>query len=745
MDFKETLIKYKFPPDAIAALTASGIKNLHPPQADAVRKGILDKESLVMAVPTAAGKTLIAELVMLKSILHDGGKCLYIAPLKALASEKYHDFKDKYEPLGIKVGIAIGDLDSPSKFLSRYQIIIATAEKVDSLLRSKAQWLIESLNVVVLDEIHYLNDDSRGPTLEILTTRLKQLNPKIQFLALSATVKNADEMAEWLNAKLTTSQWRPIPLREGVYYNERIMFDNGAVRIVKEEAPDDVSKLCLDTLKGGGQVLVFVNSRRSAQAASREVAKSVAEILKPEEREALKVLADEIMADDDLTKVCRKLAETVRMGAAFHHAGLKPHQRKLIEDHFRRGVIKVISSTPTLAAGVNLPARRAVIRDTKRYASGLGSVYISSSEYKQCAGRAGRPQYDDHGEAIVMAKSLSESHALFDKFILAEPDPVISKLGNESVLRIHVLASISAGYVHDVNGMLEFINHTFLAHQKLTPNLLEVISNIFEFLHEKGFINKSGFRYFPTPFGSHTSRLYIDPLTSLTLRDGLKKIHEGKSFSSLGLLHLMTCCPDSELLSVGKADYELLEEYASKMEDELIMSEADVAMLEDLYSYLSTVKTTWMLSQWIDEVKEDDICDSFGIGPGDIYRHTESSQWLLYAAGLIAELFGYKNLTFTLEHLRNRIKYGIKEELLELVSLKGVGRIRARQLFGKGYKKISDIKFANVDELAAIKQIGRSLARDIVQQAHTPPKRFRSQANVETIDEEPEPPVEVNG
>jgi helicase len=744
MNFKEVLIKYKFPAEAIAALTASGIQNLHPPQADAVKKGILDKESLVMAVPTAAGKTLIAELVMLKSILHEGGKCLYIAPLKALASEKYHDFKDKYEKLGIKVGIAIGDLDSPSKFLSRYQIIVATAEKVDSLLRSKAQWLIEALTVVVLDEVHYINDESRGPTLEILTTRIKQLNPKIQFLALSATVKNADEMAGWLNAKLTTSQWRPIPLREGVYYNERIMFDNGAIRVVKEEAPDDVSKLCMDTLRGGGQVLVFVNSRRSAQACSREVSKSVVEILKPAEREALNTLADEILADDDLTKVCRKLADTIRLGAAFHHAGLKPHQRKLIEDNFRRNVIKVICSTPTLAAGVNLPARRAIIRDSKRYASGLGSVYISPSEYKQCAGRAGRPQYDDHGEALLMAKSLSESHAMFDKFILAEPDPVISKLGNESVLRIHVLASIAAGYVHDVTSMLEFISHTFLSYQKMTPNLLETISNIFEFLHEKGFIDKSGFRYFPTLFGSHTSRLYIDPLTSLTLRDGLKKIHEGKSFSSRGLLHLMTCCPDSELLSVGKADYELLEEFAAKCEDELIMTENDVAMLEDMYTYLSTIKTTWMLNQWIDEEKEDNICDTFGIGPGDIYRHTESSQWLLYAAGLIAELFGFKNLTFTLDHLRNRIKYGIKEELLDLTSLKGVGRVRARALFHKGYKKMADLKLANVDELAAVKQIGRTLARDLVQQAHTPPRKFRTQSNVETLDE-PEPPVEVNG
>lgn len=735
MDFKSVLLQYQFPAEAINALLASGITTLHPPQADAIKKGVLDKENLVMAVPTAAGKTLIAELVMLKSILHDGGKCLYIAPLKALASEKYHDFKNKYEPLGIKVGIAIGDLDSPSKFLSKYQIIVATAEKVDSLLRSKAQWLIEALTVVVLDEIHFINDESRGPTLEILTTRIKQLNPKIQFLALSATVKNSDEMAGWLNAKLTKSQWRPIPLREGVFYNDRIMFDNSAIKIVKEEAPDDVSKLTLDTLRGGGQVLIFVNSRRSAQACSREVAKSIVKTLKPEDKEALKLIADEILDDPDVTKVCRKLADTIRMGAAFHHAGLKPNQRKLIEDNFRRNVIKVICSTPTLAAGVNLPARRAIIRDCKRYASGMGSVYISTSEYKQCAGRAGRPQYDDHGEAILLAKTLSESHALFDKFILAEPEPVISKLGNESALRIHVLSSIAAGYVHDVNGMLDFISHTFLSYQKMTPNLLELIGNIFEFLHEKGFIEKSGFRYYATLFGSHTSRLYIDPLTSLILRDGLKKIHDGKSFSSLGLLHLMTCCPDSELLSVGKVDYEIIEDFAAKCEDELIMTEQDIAMLEDVYTYLSTIKTTWMLDQWIEEEKEETMCDSFNVGPGDIYRHIESAQWLLYAAGLIANMFEFKNLTFTIEHLRNRIKYGIKEELLSLVSLKGVGRVRARHLFHKGYKNLTDLKFVDVEELASVKTIGKSLARDIIQQVHSPASKKSFQtSSTETLD-----------
>ena len=201
-------------------------------------------------MPTASGKTFIAELCMLKSILHNDGRCLYIAPLKALASEKFEDFKEKYSSLGIKVGIATGDFDSPNKFLNRYQIVIATAEKVDSLLRSRARWLLSGLSVVVIDEIHFLNDGARGPTLEILIARIKQLNPDIQFLGLSATVSNAGEIAGWLKAEPVISEWRPVPLREGVYYNEQIVFNRSGTKLIKEDTREDLSKLTLDTLRG---------------------------------------------------------------------------------------------------------------------------------------------------------------------------------------------------------------------------------------------------------------------------------------------------------------------------------------------------------------------------------------------------------------------------------------------------------------------------------------------------------------
>ena len=319
MNVKELLRQYSFPQSVIDIFEQEGITTLHPPQAEAIRKGVLDKKNVVMAVPTAAGKTLIAELCLLKSVLQENGRVLYIAPLKALASEKYHDFKRKYERLGISVGIATGDLDSPGKYLDKYNVLIATAEKVDSLLRSKASWLIHNLSLVILDEIHFIDDQQRGPTLEILITRIKQMKPGIQILALSATISNAQEIAGWLKAELALSHWRPIPLKEGVYYNERITFNNDSVRLIKEDADDDLNKLTLDTLRGGGQVLVFVNSRRSAQASSRELCGSSSAVLKPAEKALLKELARDIGQDPSATKVCKKLADTIAQGAAFHH------------------------------------------------------------------------------------------------------------------------------------------------------------------------------------------------------------------------------------------------------------------------------------------------------------------------------------------------------------------------------------------------------------------------------------------
>lgn len=200
------------------------ISKLMPCQEKAVKSGLFNGKSLLVCTPTASGKTLIAEFLFTKKILESKGKAIYIVPLKALANEKFSEFKRKYSAL-MKIALSIGDLDQPEPYLANYDLIICTAEKLDSLIRHHSPWL-SSVSTVVIDEIHLLNDVSRGPTLEILITILKSVLKNLQVIALSATIGNPEELAEWLNAELITDNWRPVPLYKGVYHNGQILFDS---------------------------------------------------------------------------------------------------------------------------------------------------------------------------------------------------------------------------------------------------------------------------------------------------------------------------------------------------------------------------------------------------------------------------------------------------------------------------------------------------------------------------------------
>ena len=200
-------------------LADMGMVELYPPQEEAIHAGALEGKNLVLASPTASGKTLVAELCALKHVLELDGKVLYLSPLRALASEKFEEFQ-KYTKIRkangrrVSVGVSTGDYDSSDPWMGKHDIIVTTNEKADSLLRHRAKW-VNDVSLVVADEVHLLNDADRGPTLEVVLARLMQVNPDVQLLVLSATIKNVGELAEWLKAISVTTEWRPVTLREG--------------------------------------------------------------------------------------------------------------------------------------------------------------------------------------------------------------------------------------------------------------------------------------------------------------------------------------------------------------------------------------------------------------------------------------------------------------------------------------------------------------------------------------------------
>lgn len=711
----EELEKYGMPVEALKVLREAGVSELYPPQEEAVLQGLLGlRSSFVISVPTASGKTLIAELLMVRSLLERHGKCLYIVPLRALAREKYEDFK-KYEALGLKVAMSTGDFDSKDAWLANYDVIISTSEKADSLLRHRSEWLRE-VNVLVADEIHLINDAHRGPTLEVTIAKLLHLNPALLVLGLSATIKNAHEIAQWLKAELVAMDWRPVELREGVFYQDEIFFNDSKLQEVEEVCKGDVINLALEVVKNGGQSLVFVNTRQSAERVALDASKEVRKLFSEAGSTKLKDLSKRALgALAEPTRICKRLGRALEGGAAFHHAGLAAKQRKIIEEGFKSNLIKVIAATPTLAAGVNLPARRVVIRDYTRYEANLGRVKIPVLEYKQQAGRAGRPKYDDYGEAVLLARNYDERSMLLDNYVLAEPEEIYSKLAVEAALRTHVLATIAMDYANSFYSLLEFFSKTFFSYQQ-EPRVLEGhIHRILDFLLKEGLCEEKGDIITATPFGKRVSELYLDPLSAVMLRDGLYKAQH-KATVDFSYLHLLATIPEVSSLYLRRKDYDLCVKAAYEHEEH-VLAEMPNQLAEPwrFEEFLSQVKTALFFQDWIGERSEDFLLEKFNLGPGDIRTKVDLADWILYSAYEIGLLFKFSKLGEVLR-LRTRMRHGVKEELLELVSLRGVGRARGRRLYSAGYKTLKDLKNAKVEGLARVELIGRKTAESIKEQ-----------------------------
>ncbi|EMA60447.1 ski2-like helicase [Halorubrum distributum JCM 13561] len=741
------------------ALEAEGVAELYPPQQAAVEAGVVDGESLVAAVPTASGKTLIAELAMLSSI-ERGGKALYIVPLRALASEKKAEF-ERWEEFGVTVGVSTGNYDSDGEWLASRDIIVATSEKVDSLIRNGAPW-IDDLTCVVSDEVHLVDDSHRGPTLEVTLAKLRKVNPGLQTVALSATVGNADVIADWLDAELVESDWRPIELRTGVHFGNAINFDDGSQREVPvERGEDQTARLVADALDTeedgqGGSSLVFVNSRRNAESSARKLGEVTAPRLTGDERDRLRELAEEIRGVSD-TDTSEDLADAVEQGSAFHHAGLASEHRSLIEDAFRDRLIKCVSATPTLAAGVNTPARRVIVRDWRRYDGEFGGMQpLDVLEIHQMCGRAGRPGLDPYGEAVLLANSADTREELFDRYVWAEAEPVRSKLAAEPALRTHVLATVASGFAATRDGLLSFLDNTLYATQTDDEGRLAAVTDtVLDYLEVNGFVDRDrdggSEGLAATGIGHTVSRLYLDPMSAAEILDGLRTVADGAddegaesgefvpadgadagadpdadepgfttytregdegsdsgveaaesegdspAVTPLGLYHLVSRTPDTYELYLKSGDREEYTEVCYEREAEFlgdVPSEYEDVRFED---WLAALKTARLLEDWANEVDEDRIAERYGVGPGDIRGKVDTAEWLLRAAETLArDVEGIDgDVVVQVREARKRLEYGVREELLDLAGVRNVGRKRARRLYEAGIESRADLREAD--------------------------------------------------
>ena len=678
-----------------------GIQKLNPPQTEAVQKGLLNDKPLLIVSPTASGKTLMAELGMISHLLNKGGKVVYVTPLRALTNEKYMTFKD-WEQLGFKVAMTSGDYDTDDYWLKDYDIIVATYEKLDSLWRHNADWLKE-VDYFILDEFHYMNDSERGPVVESVAIRAKR---KGIVLALSATIGNYVEIAKWLKADVVATNWRPVPLKEGVIYSGKkkdyiITYKDGSSRKVYGECP--IVAYTLDIVSKDGQVLVFRSSRKYAESTAVKISQYM-NFVKLDDKKLREVAQRIKEVEDAGSNEKEALSNLILRGVAYHHAGLSKGLRDIIEEAFRERVIKVIVATPTLAAGVNLPARAVVIGDIHRFnRKVIGFTdYISVMEYKQMSGRAGRPGYDQYGESVIVVRNRDEVDRVWQRYLNSDVEPLESKLGSESAFYSFILSIIASEQGVTEKTLNDYVQDTLLPRELAKKYFKQAIN----WLLHNDFVAQEGEKYVLTKFGRRISDLYLNPFTAVTIKDALTKNEKG---CVIAYFHLLAYTPDGPLVSVSKAEEDVL---LNELDCELFVEEPYDEY--EFSNYLSALKVAFIMRDWIEEVDEDTILGKYGIGSGDLRAIIDTMDWLTYSAYHVASVLELEEHKEVLEKLHLRVKDGIKEELIPLVKVSGIGRVRARLLYSHGIKTPEDI----VMNPEKVKQLlGPKLGEKIVREA----------------------------
>jgi len=651
-------------------------------------------KNVVISALTGSGKTLLAEIGMYKAI-KEGKSIIYLVPLKALGNEKYTYFKEFFDNEGYKTTIRSGDYDSEDDDLPEYDVVIATYEKMDSLLRHRNKF-IEKVGLIVVDESHSIGDTTRGSTLEILLTRLMIKCQNARIICLTAVMQNSNELAKWLNAEFCLSTWRAVPLAEGVSYWEgnrfTIMWKDGRRDQFEQLAPDLVTSLALQTIAvQQAQVLIACMSRKETYTMSRRIAPEISKCLTEDEKEQLNMLAEHINN--------RELAEFLKQGVAVHNASLNKQQRLLIEEAFKRRILKAISSTSTLFQGLNLPARRVIVVNIKRfnpYATNAKEKFkrIPKYEYSNLSGRAGRYGLDPFGETILLGfqnyckncnSRLDNPTQLPQKCFrcgtwawyddtafslldyLKQPNELIkSQLGDEFQMFSHVLSEVSIDQPISIDELRHFFSLTFGAKfQRVEANVEHALELDMDKL---GLIYKDNEQKLHTSLmGRLVAMTYINPLSYATINHYLMVDKEYKIDS--WLQHIIEC-PDFKRGAPQEPDY---------------------------------VK---VLKYWIDghemECHTTNSCgvcikDITGTSPGDIHLGSELGQWIANAAGVIAAAKRMPETVKQLQNLEIRLKYGVTDNLLDLCKIPFVGREISRKLFDYG---ITDRKMLrdNIDE-----------------------------------------------
>lgn len=662
------------------------IKEFNPAQKAVIESGYLeDKSNYIISIPTASGKTVLGILPALKTILN-GGKAIYAAPLLSIQNEKVKEFK-AFEEHGIKVG----------KHPSNSDLSVMVFESFDALTRFS--WnVLREVDTLIIDEFHMIGEYSRGPTLESAITRAKIINPSLRIIALSATLKNIDEIEQWLDGKTVEHNYRPVPLNKEVLDAE--MFNT-------KNKNDVIVKIVEKAIEDNSQALSFVSTRRFTESLATYVAKKIDKKTTNEQKQKFKQVADKLLEVPKKkgslpTTTCLKLAEAAEKGVVFHHAGLFNEQKEIIEDEFRNGNILMITATPSLMYGVNLPSKYVVIRDHTRWTSN-GPASIPVFDYEQMSGRAGRPQYDDVGYSYLVAKTMDEAFDLEARYVNGEIELTNSKLiDNKDAIYKQIIAQIASSLSKNLDDLNDFFGKTLYGFQmKNNPSMSMFaqdslnweLESALEFLLQNGIIRATPEGLKTTDFGNLIAKSNYAVETAVKIKEYVSTMEK---LNPAEMIYALAETPDLPLISFkGRKSKDPVRDKLS----ECGLFAVDIGNPE---------ATAVSLIEWIDERNEYEIENAYNVYSASTRRSAyEASRLVKFAKNTLEVLGNYSNLK-DMDYLSARLYYGVKEDIIPLVvGVKRLGRKRARLLMKTFGDNLSE---ASEKELQKVEGIGPKLA-----------------------------------
>lgn len=662
------------------------IKEFNPAQKAVIESGYLeDKSNYIISIPTASGKTVLGILPALKTILN-GGKAIYAAPLLSIQNEKVKEFK-AFEEHGIKVG----------KHPSNSDLSVMVFESFDALTRFS--WnVLREVDTLIIDEFHMIGEYSRGPTLESAITRAKIINPSLRIIALSATLKNIDEIEQWLDGKTVEHDYRPVPLNKEVLDAE--MFNT-------KNKNDVIVKIVEKAIEDNSQALSFVSTRRFTESLATYVAKKIDKKTTKEQKHKFKQVANKLLEVPKKkgslpTTTCLKLAEAAEKGVVFHHAGLFNEQKEIIEDEFRKGNILMITATPSLMYGVNLPSKYVVIRDHTRWTSN-GPASIPVFDYEQMSGRAGRPQYDDVGYSYLVAKTMDEAFDLEARYVNGEIELTNSKLiDNKDAIYKQIIAQIASSLSKNLDDLNDFFGKTLYGFQmKNNPSMSMFaqdslnweLESALEFLLQNGIIRATPEGLKTTDFGNLIAKSNYAVETAVKIKEYVSTMEK---LNPAEMIYALAETPDLPLISFkGRKSKDPVRDKLS----ECGLFAVDIGNPE---------ATAVSLIEWIDERNEYEIENAYNVYSASTRRSAyEASRLVKFAKNTLEVLGNYSNLK-DMDYLSARLYYGVKEDIIPLVvGVKRLGRKRARLLMKTFGDNLSE---ASEKDLQKVEGIGPKLA-----------------------------------